>query len=62
MRRAANQDEALTSQLNIAVSKRLLRKLDAAVKEIGTTQSGFARTAIERRIRELGLEADKANG
>ncbi len=58
MRRAANQDEALTSQLNIAISRRLLRELDAAVKELGSTQSGFARTAIERRLRELGLKVD----
>ena len=62
MRRVADQDEALTSQLNIAVSKRLLRELEAAVRELGTTQSGFARSTIERRIRELGLEVDKANG
>lgn len=59
MRRAVNQDEALTSQLNISVSRRLLRELDIVVKELGTTQSGFARTAIDRRIRELGRKVGK---
>lgn len=58
MRRVTGQDETLTSQLNIAVSKRLLAELKAASQELGTTQSGFARTAIERRLRELGLKAD----
>ena len=58
MRRVADQDEALTAQLNISVSKRLLAELKAASQELGTTQSGFARAAIERRIRELGLKVD----
>ena len=58
MRRLADRDEALTAQLNISVSKRLLEQLKEASRELGTTQSGFARAAIERRLRELGLKAD----
>lgn len=56
MRRVADQDEALRAQLNIAVSKRLLAELKRVSRELGTTQSGFARAAIERRLRELRLK------
>lgn len=58
MRRVADQDEALVAQLNISVSERLLAELKEASRELGTTQSGFARVAIERRLRELGLQVD----
>lgn len=58
MRRPADPARPLTKQLNIAVSQQLLDDLVAEVRALGTTQSQFARAAIERRLTELQSHRD----